>query len=300
MEQRKEPNQKAKVADPVFKRKPTADGKHLVVVESPAKAKTIEKILGSNYKVLASMGHLRDLPASSLGVDIENQFKPEYVNSKDKADVIHALQKEANKCSDVMLATDPDREGEAISWHLSKLLDVNPEDNVRIAFHEITPPAIKEAIKHPGPVDMHRVDAQQARRVLDRLVGYKLSPWLWRQLYKGLSAGRVQSVAVRIICEREQEIRAFVPEEYWFVNAKFKTLKGEVFSAQYLDDKGKQARLANKEESGCSAGSHSGERGRSCFCYQEKTAEKGTCSVYYIHDAAGCSKPFWASAQRRL
>ena len=157
---------KAKVADPVFKRKPTAGGKHLVVVESPAKAKTIEKILGSNYKVLASMGHLRDLPASSLGVDIENQFKPEYVNSKDKADVIHALQKEANKCSDVMLATDPDREGEAISWHLSKLLDVNPEDNVRIAFHEITPPAIKEAIKHPGPVDMHRVDAQQARRVL--------------------------------------------------------------------------------------------------------------------------------------
>lgn len=245
---KKSRTRKAKVADPVFKRKPTAGGKHLVVVESPAKAKTIEKILGSNYKVLASMGHLRDLPASSLGVDIENQFKPEYVNSKDKADVIHALQKEANKCSDVMLATDPDREGEAISWHLSKLLDVNPEDNVRIAFHEITSPAIKEAIKHPGPVDMHRVDAQQARRVLDRLVGYKLSPWLWRQLYKGLSAGRVQSVAVRIICEREQEIRAFVPEEYWFVNAKFKTLKGEVFSAQYLDDKGKQARLANKEE----------------------------------------------------
>lgn len=238
----------AKTAEPQFKRKPNPKGKHLVVVESPAKARTIERILGPDYKVLASMGHLRDLPKRTLGVDIENGFKPEYVNSTDRADVIKNLQKEANKCSDVLLATDPDREGEAISWHLSRLLDVNPNDNVRIAFHEITPPAIKEAIKHPAPVDMNRVDAQQARRVLDRIVGYKLSPWLWKQVYRGLSAGRVQSVAVRLICEREEEIRAFKPEEYWFVNAEYKDDKGNVFTAQLLDKDGKQARLHNKEE----------------------------------------------------
>ena len=153
-------------AEPSFKRKPNPKGKHLVVVESPAKAKTIEKILGPDYKVLASKGHLRDLPQKTLGVDIDDNFKPEYVNSKDKEDVIKTLQKEANHCRDIYLATDPDREGEAISWHLAKLLDVNPEDNVRIAFHEITAPAIKEAIKHPGPIDLNRVDAQQARRRL--------------------------------------------------------------------------------------------------------------------------------------
>lgn len=201
-------------AEPSFKRKPNPKGKHLVVVESPAKAKTIEKILGPDYKVLASKGYLRDLPQKTLGVDIDDNFKPEYVNSKDKEDVIKTLQKEANHCRDIYLATDPDREGEAISWHLAKLLDVNPEDNVRIAFHEITAPAIKEAIKHPGPIDLNRVDAQQARRVLDRLVGYKLSPWLWKQVYRGLSAGRVQSVATRLICKREEEIRAFKQEEY--------------------------------------------------------------------------------------
>ena len=180
-----------RAAAPAFKRKPKANGKHLVVVESPAKARTIERILGPDYKVMASMGHLRDLPQRTLGVDIDDDFKPEYVDSKDRENVIKDLQKAANQCSDVLLATDPDREGEAISWHLSKLLDVNPEDNVRIAFHEITPPAIKEAIQHPEPIDLNRVDAQQARRVLDRLVGYKLSPWLWKQVYRGLSAGRV-------------------------------------------------------------------------------------------------------------
>jgi DNA topoisomerase-1 len=238
----------AQPQEPAFKRTPNPKGKHLVVVESPAKARTIERILGKDYKVMASMGHLRDLPKHTLGVDIENGFKPEYVSSQDRADVIKNLQKEANKSSDVLLATDPDREGEAISWHLSKLLDVDPTQNVRIAFHEITPPAIKESIKHPMPVDMNRVDAQQARRVLDRIVGYKLSPWLWKQVYRGLSAGRVQSVAVRLVCEREEEIKAFKPEEYWFVNADYKTDKGEKFSAQLLDEKGKQARLSNKEE----------------------------------------------------
>lgn len=231
-----------------FKRKPNPKGKHLVVVESPAKAKTIERILGSDYKVMASMGHLRDLPKRTMGVDIENGFTPEYVNSTDRANVIKDLQKAANQCCDILLATDPDREGEAISWHLSKLLDVNPEDKVRIAFHEITPPAIREAIQDPEPIDLDRVDAQQARRVLDRLVGYKLSPWLWRQVYRGLSAGRVQSVATRLICEREEEIRAFVPVEYWSIEAMYKTEKKESFKAKLTQIDGKDAELHNGEE----------------------------------------------------
>lgn len=231
-----------------FKRKPNPKGKHLVVVESPAKAKTIERILGPDYKVMASMGHLRDLPKRTMGVDIENGFTPEYVNSMDRANVIKDLQKAANQCCDILLATDPDREGEAISWHLSKLLDVNPEDKVRIAFHEITPPAIREAIQDPEPIDLDRVDAQQARRVLDRLVGYKLSPWLWRQVYRGLSAGRVQSVATRLICEREEEIRAFVPVEYWSIEAMYKTEKKESFKAKLTQIDGKDAELHNGEE----------------------------------------------------
>lgn len=231
-----------------FKRKPNPKGKHLVVVESPAKAKTIERILGPDYKVMASMGHLRDLPKRTMGVDIENGFAPEYVNSTDRANVIKDLQKAANQCCDILLATDPDREGEAISWHLSKLLDVNPEDKVRIAFHEITPPAIREAIQDPEPIDLDRVDAQQARRVLDRLVGYKLSPWLWRQVYRGLSAGRVQSVATRLICEREEEIRAFVPVEYWTIEAMYKTEKKESFKAKLTQIDGKDAELHNGEE----------------------------------------------------
>lgn len=231
-----------------FKRKPNPKGKHLVVVESPAKAKTIERILGPDYKVMASMGHLRDLPKRTMGVDIENGFAPEYVNSTDRANVIKDLQKAANQCCDILLATDPDREGEAISWHLSKLLDVNPEDKVRIAFHEITPPAIREAIRDPEPIDLDRVDAQQARRVLDRLVGYKLSPWLWRQVYRGLSAGRVQSVATRLICEREEEIRAFVPVEYWSIEAMYKTEKNESFKAKLTQIDGKDAELHHGEE----------------------------------------------------
>lgn len=231
-----------------FKRKPNPKGKHLVVVESPAKAKTIERILGPDYKVMASMGHLRDLPKRTMGVDIENGFTPEYVNSTDRANVIKDLQKAANQCCDILLATDPDREGEAISWHLSKLLDVNPEDKVRIAFHEITPPAIREAINDPEPIDLDRVDAQQARRVLDRLVGYKLSPWLWRQVYRGLSAGRVQSVATRLICEREEEIRAFVPVEYWSIEAMYKTEKNESFKAKLTQINGKDAELHHGEE----------------------------------------------------
>ena len=244
-DKKKKPSSKK---EPVFKRKRNADGKTLVIVESPAKAKTIERILGSGYKVLASMGHLRDLPEKTFGVDIAHDFTPEYVNSVKRADVIKNLQKEANRSKDILLATDPDREGEAISWHLSKLLDVNPEDNVRIAFHEITPPAIKDAVKHPGPVDLSMVNAQQARRVLDRIVGYKLSPWLWKQIYRGLSAGRVQSVATRLICEREEEIRAFTPVEYWTVEGTFKTEEKEQFKAKLVQIAGKDAELHTKEE----------------------------------------------------
>lgn len=238
-----------RIREPIFKRKVNPKGKCLVVVESPAKAKTIERILGTEYKVMASMGHLRDLPKKTLGVEIDNGFKPEYVNSADRADVIKNLQKEANKSSRVLLATDPDREGEAISWHLSKLLDVNPHDKVRIAFHEITPPAIKAAVTEPNPIDLNRVNAQQARRVLDRLVGYKLSPWLWKLVYRGLSAGRVQSVATRLICEREEEIQAFKPVEYWTIEGLFETAKKEKFTAKLSLIDQKEAVIHNQEES---------------------------------------------------
>ena len=244
----KDKKKRSSAGEKLFTRKPNAKGKHLIIVESPAKAKTIERILGSNYKVLASMGHLRDLPQRTLGVDVENDFKPEYVNSAERADVIENLQKEANKSKDILLATDPDREGEAISWHLSKLLDVDPRSNARIAFHEITPPAIKEAVLHPEPIDLNRVDAQQARRVLDRLVGYKLSPWLWKQVYRGLSAGRVQSVATRLICEREEEIQAFKPVEYWTVEGIYCTEKKESFKAKLTQVDGKEAKIHNAEE----------------------------------------------------
>lgn len=238
-----------RIREPIFKRKVNPKGKCLVVVESPAKAKTIERILGTEYKVMASMGHLRDLPKKTLGVEIDNGFKPEYVNSADRADVIKNLQKEANKSSCVLLATDPDREGEAISWHLSKLLDVNPHDKVRIAFHEITPPAIKAAVTEPNSIDLNRVNAQQARRVLDRLVGYKLSPWLWKLVYRGLSAGRVQSVATRLICEREEEIQAFKPVEYWTIEGLFETAKKEKFTAKLSLIDQKEAVIHNQEES---------------------------------------------------
>ena len=238
-----------RIREPIFKRKVNPKRKCLVVVESPAKAKTIERILGTEYKVMASMGHLRDLPKKTLGVEIDNGFKPEYVNSADRADVIKNLQKEANKSSRVLLATDPDREGEAISWHLSKLLDVNPHDKVRIAFHEITPPAIKAAVTEPNSIDLNRVNAQQARRVLDRLVGYKLSPWLWKLVYRGLSAGRVQSVATRLICEREEEIQAFKPVEYWTIEGLFETAKKEKFTAKLSLIDQKEAVIHNQEES---------------------------------------------------
>ncbi len=221
--------------------------KTLVVVESPAKAKTIEKYLGSKYMVRASMGHLRDLPKSQFGIDVENDFEPKYINIRGKGDLIKSLRKDAKNANQIYLASDPDREGEAIAWHLAYILGVNPEENCRIVFHEITKQAIQEAVKEPRPIHMDRVDAQQARRMLDRIVGYKLSPLLWRKVRKGLSAGRVQSVTVKLICDREKEIRAFVSEEYWTIAMKLRKGRSAMFQAELSHIDGKKPDI--KEES---------------------------------------------------
>ena len=209
---------------------------NLVIVESPAKANTIKSYLGQSYKVVASKGHVRDLPKSTLGIDIENDFDPHYINIRGKGDLIKELKKEAKKADRVFLATDPDREGEAISWHLAVSLGI-PVDKVnRITFNEITKSAVKEAIKSPRELDMDLVNAQQTRRIFDRIVGYKLSPFLWKKVKSGLSAGRVQSAATKIIVERENEIRAFVPQEYWTVDAVVETEKGAYLTVRYFGD----------------------------------------------------------------
>ncbi|MDO5303657.1 MAG: type I DNA topoisomerase [Clostridia bacterium] len=220
--------------------------KILVIVESPSKAKTIGKYLGARYKVVASVGHVRDLPKSKIGIDIDNDFEPQYINIRGKGDLIKELKREAKKASKVYLATDPDREGEAISWHLAYILGIDPEEPCRIVFNEITKSTIKEAIKHPRKIDIGLVDAQQARRVLDRLVGYQISPILWRKVRKGLSAGRVQSAALKIICDREKEIQSFVPEEYWNIIADFK--KGKTFSAKLVEHDKKKVSINNEAE----------------------------------------------------
>ena len=220
--------------------------KTLVIVESPSKAKTIGKYLGANYKVIASVGHVRDLPKSKLGIDIENDFEPQYIPIRGKGDIIKELRKEAKKASKVYLATDPDREGEAISWHLANLLGIDLDTPCRIVFNEIIKSSIKDAIKHPRKIDLNLVDAQQARRVLDRLVGYQISPLLWRKVRKGLSAGRVQSAALKIICDREKEIKDFDPKEYWTITAEFK--KGKKFSAKLMEYKKKKLVVENKEQ----------------------------------------------------
>ena len=220
----------------------------LVVVESPAKARTIEKYLGKKYMVRASMGHLRDLPKSQFGIDVEHDFEPKYINIRGKGDLIKALKKDAKNADKIYLASDPDREGEAIAWHLAYILGVDPAEDCRIVFHEITKPAIQEAVKSPRAIDMARVDAQQARRMLDRIVGYKLSPLLWRKVRKGLSAGRVQSVTVKLICDREKEIQAFVSEEYWSVGFKLRKGKSAMFEAELTHVDGKKLELHNEEE----------------------------------------------------
>lgn len=223
--------------------------KTLVVVESPAKAKTIEKYLGKNYTVKASMGHLRDLPKSQFGVDVDNDFMPKYINIRGKGDLIKSLKSAAKGADKIYLASDPDREGEAIAWHLAHILNIDEQDSCRIVFNEITKPAIQEAIKKPRPINIDRVDAQQARRMLDRIVGYKLSPLLWRKVRKGLSAGRVQSVTVKMICDREKEIRAFVTEEYWSIGAKFKEKpKSAMFDAELATIDGQKFTIRSEQE----------------------------------------------------
>ena len=221
----------------------------LIIVESPAKANTIKKFLGANTKVVASMGHIRDLPKSKLGVDIEHDFEPEYINIRGKGDLIKSLKKEAKSADVVYLATDPDREGEAIAWHLAKILEI-PEDSVcRVTFNEITKEAVKESIKQPRKIDINLTDAQQARRVLDRIVGYKISPLLWKKVKPGLSAGRVQSVAVKLIVDRENEIRNFIPEEYWNIYATLLDEKSKQdFVAKFYGKNDKKVELHKKEE----------------------------------------------------
>lgn len=221
--------------------------KYLVIVESPAKAKTIEKYLGKNYKVVASVGHIRDLPKSKMGIDIENNYEPGYINIRGKGPVIKELKKYAKKADKVYLAADPDREGEAIAWHLAHILDLDLEDNNRVVFNEITKDAVKAAFKEPRKINVDLVDAQQARRILDRLVGYSISPLLWKKVKKGLSAGRVQSIALKMIVDREEEIRNFEPEEYWSITGDF--VKGKTkFKANFYGVDGKKLKLNNAED----------------------------------------------------
>lgn len=221
--------------------------KTLVIVESPAKAKSISKFLSNNYTVKASMGHLRDLPKSQMGVDVDKDFEPKYIAIRGRGDLIKELRAAAKSANKILLASDPDREGEAIAWHLGHLLGLDLSEKCRIEFHEITKPAITAAIKQPRKIESSKVDAQQARRVLDRLVGYQLSPLLWRKVKKGLSAGRVQSVAVRLVCDREEEIREFIPEEYWSLTASLKS-KGGSFSAKLVKKEDQKITISSAEE----------------------------------------------------
>ena len=220
---------------------------NLVIVESPAKAKTIEKYLGKKYKVIASMGHVRDLPRSQMGVDVENDYEPKYITIRGKGPVVKDLKKHAKKAKHIYLASDPDREGEAIAWHLANILDLAENGDNRVVFNEITKDAVKDSFKHPRGIEMNLVDAQQARRILDRLVGYNISPVLWKKVKKGLSAGRVQSVALRLIIDRENEIRNFKPEEYWKIEGEFR-YKRSKFTAKFLHYKNKPYKLNNKDD----------------------------------------------------
>ena len=208
--------------------------KYLMIVESPTKVRTISKFLNKNYTVMASVGHVRDLPKSQLGFDVEHDYEPKYITIRGKGELLAALRKETKKADKIYLATDPDREGEAISWHLMAALNLDPKNTFRITFNEITKNAVKEALKHPRQIDMDMVDAQQTRRILDRMVGYRISPLLWAKIKRGLSAGRVQSAALRIIADREAEIADFVPREYWTIEADLRPGKAKrSLRAQY-------------------------------------------------------------------
>src|SRR5690625_4754534 len=221
--------------------------KYLVIVESPAKAKTIERYLGKNYTVRASNGHVRDLPKSQMGVDVDNNYEPRYITIRGKGEKLKELRKEAKKAEKIYLAADPDREGEAIAWHLAHALNVDETSDCRVVFNEITKDAIKDSFKQPRKIDYDLVDAQQARRILDRLVGYNISPLLWKKIKKGLSAGRVQSVALKMINDREKEIKKFTPEEYWSIEAQF-TKDKDQFTGKFYGVDGKKKELKNEEE----------------------------------------------------
>ncbi len=251
---------------------PAKTNRTLLVVESPSKARVISKYLGSKYKVIASVGHVRDLPKSRLGVDVDNNFEPEYINIRGKGDTIKEIKKEAAASSKVLLATDPDREGEAISWHLAHLLGIDPDAKCRVMFNEINKQTVQDAIKDPKEIDMGLVDAQQARRVLDRLVGYQISPLLWKKVSWGLSAGRVQSAALKLICDREREIQDFVPEEYWRIAADF----GGGFVAELNKIGGRKAHVNNGEEADAIAGE----------------LEKGQYAVGSVKDGKRQTRPY--------
>ena len=222
--------------------------KNLIIVESPTKVHTIKSFLNKDYKVIASMGHLRDLPKSTLGVDIENDFKPKYIDIKGKESLIKEIKKNAKEADRVLIATDPDREGEAISWHLAHILNLDLNENNRVTFNEITKSAVLNGIEHPRTINIDLVNAQQTRRILDRIVGYELSPLLWKKVRRGLSAGRVQSVAVRMVVDREQEIREFIPQEYWSIDAMLLAPSSKkAFAAKLATIDGAKAEMKDKE-----------------------------------------------------
>ncbi len=262
--------------------------KYLVIVESPAKVKTIRKFLGSNYEVAASNGHVRDLPKSRLGIDVEHDFEPKYITIRGKGDILANLRKEVKKAEKIYLATDPDREGEAISWHLLVALRLEEKKVYRIAFNEITKNAVKESLRNAREINMDLVDAQQARRVLDRMVGYLISPLLWAKVKRGLSAGRVQSVALRIICDREEEISSFIPEEYWTLDASFK-LPGEKkpLVAKYYGKKDCKAAISSREEMEKLLKELKDAAYKVSEVKKGERGKKPAAAIYHIHPSAG-------------
>ena len=260
---------------------------NLVIVESPSKASTIKGYLGSNYKVVASVGHVRDLPKSTLGVDIENHFQAHYINIRGKGDLIKEIRKEAKAAGKVFLATDPDREGEAISWHLANALGIPVEQVQRVTFNEITKSVVKASIKQPRPLDMNLVNAQQTRRILDRIVGYKLSPYLWKTVRSGLSAGRVQSVATKLIVDRENEIRAFVPEEYWTVDAVLLCADGKSVRVRFVGNREGKVRLTCEADARRVVDDVTGRNLLGRIGQTGDPPEESAPALYHFHHAAG-------------
>ena len=238
---------------------------HLLIMESPTKANTVKNYLGSNYKVVASKGHVRDLPKSTLGVDIENNFEAHYINIRGKGDLIKELKKEVKKADKIYLATDPDREGEAIAWHLAVSLGIPEEKAMRVTFNTVTKSVVKEAIKHPREIDMDLVNAQETRRILDRIIGYKVSPFLWKAVKSGLSAGRVQSAVTKLIVDRENEIRVFIPKEYWTIDAVLENKEHKTFDAKFYGDAETKSKIDLPDETAAKKSLTQSAENRSSF-----------------------------------